>query len=156
LVYLKGKITIPTSAAFAPAYSPGITKTYFIQPPTKCFIPSLNISLGPAYAHKLKTLSNIATLANITRHKEQIMDTYLFQTRNKSLTHGTQLQWTPLDHGSFCSHHILQNQTTLQALTIIDLNMHLMEIAALKNKESITIAYTFNQVWLSCYPCPND
>jgi hypothetical protein len=62
--------------AFAPAYSPGITKTYFIQAPTEFFIPTLNKSLGPAYAHKLKTLSNIATLANITRHKERNTDTY--------------------------------------------------------------------------------
>jgi hypothetical protein len=44
--------------------------------------------------------------------------------------------------------------TTLQALAIIDLNTHFMEIAALKNKESITIACTFNQVWLCCYPRP--
>jgi hypothetical protein len=36
--------------------------------------------------------------------------------------------------------------TTLQALTIIDLNTHFMEIAALKNKESITITHTFDQV----------
>jgi hypothetical protein len=63
-------------------------KIYFIQVPTECFIPSLNISLGPAYAHKLKTLSNIATLANITKQKERSMDTYLFQTSNKLLIHG--------------------------------------------------------------------
>jgi hypothetical protein len=42
--------------------------------------------------------------------------------------------------------------STLQALTIIDLNMHFMEIVALKNKESISIAYTLNQVWLCRYP----
>jgi hypothetical protein len=29
-----------------------------------------------------------------------------------------------------------------------------MEIAALKNKESITITRTFDQVWLSHYPHP--
>jgi hypothetical protein len=34
----------------------------------------------------------------------------------------------------------------------IDLNTHFMEIMALKNKESITIACTLNQVWLCCYP----
>ncbi len=31
-----------------------------------------------------------------------------------------------------------------------------MEIAALKNKESITITHTFDQVWLCRYPCPVD
>jgi hypothetical protein len=41
---------------------------------------------------------------------------------------------------------------TLQALTIIDLSMHFMEIVALKNKESITIACSLDQVWLCCYP----
>jgi hypothetical protein len=46
--------------------------------------------------------------------------------------------------------------TTLQALTIIDLNMHFMEIVALKNKESITIACSLNQVWLCRYPHPVD
>ena len=46
--------------------------------------------------------------------------------------------------------------TTLQALTIIDLNMHFMEIVALKNKESITIACSLDQVWLCCYPHPVD
>jgi hypothetical protein len=45
---------------------------------------------------------------------------------------------------------------TLQALIIIDLNTHFMEIAALKNKESITIARTFDQVWLCCYTCLVD
>jgi hypothetical protein len=29
--------------------------------------------------------------------------------------------------------------------------MHLMEIAALKNKESITVTCTLDQVWLCCY-----
>jgi hypothetical protein len=95
-------------------YSPVITKIYFIQVPTECFIPSCNISLGPAYTDKLKTLWNIATLANITRHKERSMHAYLFQTNNKLLTHGTQLQLTPLDHGSFRSCHILQNKKSLQ------------------------------------------
>jgi hypothetical protein len=46
--------------------------------------------------------------------------------------------------------------TTVQALTIIDLYTHFMEITALKNKESITIARTFDQVWLCCYPHPVD
>jgi hypothetical protein len=41
---------------------------------------------------------------------------------------------------------------TLQALTIIDLNMHFMEIVALKNKESITISCSLDQVWLWRYP----
>jgi hypothetical protein len=45
---------------------------------------------------------------------------------------------------------------TLQALTIIDLNMHFMEIVALKNKESITVACSLNQVWLCRYPQPVD
>jgi hypothetical protein len=45
---------------------------------------------------------------------------------------------------------------TLQALTIIDLNMNFMEIVALQNKESITIACTLNQGWHCCYPCPVD
>jgi hypothetical protein len=57
-------------------FTTGITKIYFIQVPTECFIPFLNISLGPAYAHKLKTSSNIATLANIT-------GMYLFKTSTK-------------------------------------------------------------------------
>jgi hypothetical protein len=48
-------------------------------------------------------LSNIATLANITRHKEKSMDTYLFRTSNKTLIHGIQLQSTPSDPGSFRS-----------------------------------------------------
>jgi hypothetical protein len=46
--------------------------------------------------------------------------------------------------------------TTLQALTIIDLNTHFMEIVALKNKESITVACSLDQVWLCCYPRPVD
>jgi hypothetical protein len=82
--------------------------------PTKCFIPSLNISLSPAYAHKLKTLSNIATLANITRHKERSMDTYLFQISNKLLIHGIWLQLIPSDPGSFRSCHSLWHQKSLQ------------------------------------------
>jgi hypothetical protein len=84
------------------------------------------------------------------------MDTYLFQTSNKSLTHGTQLQLIPLDHGSFTpqSPHSSKSKdaVTLQALTIINCNMHFMEIVALQNKESITIACTLNQVWLCHYP----
>jgi hypothetical protein len=81
---------------------------------TKCFTPSCNISLGPAYTLKLKTSWNIARLANIARHKERSMDTYQFWTNNKLLTHGTQLQLIPLDHRSFHSHHNLQNQKSLQ------------------------------------------
>jgi hypothetical protein len=46
--------------------------------------------------------------------------------------------------------------TSLQALTIIDLNKHFMKIMALQNKESITIACTLNQVWLCHYPCLVD
>jgi hypothetical protein len=46
--------------------------------------------------------------------------------------------------------------TPLQALTIIDLNTHFMEIAALKNKESITVACSLDQVWLCHYPRPVD
>jgi hypothetical protein len=145
--------SLPT---FTPVYSPGITKIYFIQSPTEYFIPSCNISLGPAYAHKLKTSSNIATLANITRHNKRSMDTYLFKTHNKSLTHGTQLQSTPLAGPWIIPQlpHSLKSKepTTLQAFTIIDLNMHFMEIVALKNKESITITCTLNQVWLCLYP----
>jgi transposase InsO family protein len=34
--------------------------------------------------------------------------------------------------------------------------MHFMEIAALKNKESITISCTLDQVWLCQYPHPVD
>jgi hypothetical protein len=45
---------------------------------------------------------------------------------------------------------------TLQALTIIDLSTHFMEIVALKNKESITVACSLNQVWLCRYPRPVD
>jgi hypothetical protein len=41
---------------------------------------------------------------------------------------------------------------TLQAFTIIDLNTHFMEIVALKNKESITVARSLDQVWLCRYP----
>jgi hypothetical protein len=87
--WYSSKENLQSLPTFAPTYSPGITKAYFIQELTEYFKPSHNISLGPAYAHKLKTLSNIATLANITRHKERSMDTYLFQTSNKLLTHGT-------------------------------------------------------------------
>jgi hypothetical protein len=56
------------------------------------------------------------------------------------------------------SPHSLKSKepATLQALTIIDLNMHFMEIAALQNKESITIAHTLDQVWLCHYPLPSD
>jgi hypothetical protein len=46
--------------------------------------------------------------------------------------------------------------TTLQALTIIDLNMHFMKIVALQNKESITVIRSLNQVWLCHYPHPVD
>jgi transposase InsO family protein len=46
--------------------------------------------------------------------------------------------------------------TTLQALTIIDLSTHFMEIVALKNKESITVACSLDQVWLCHYPRPID
>jgi transposase InsO family protein len=45
---------------------------------------------------------------------------------------------------------------TLQAHTIIDLSTHFMEIVALKNKESITIAHSLDQVWLCRYPRPVD
>jgi hypothetical protein len=45
---------------------------------------------------------------------------------------------------------------TLQTLTIINLNMHFMEIVALKNKESIAVPHTLDQVWLCRYPCPVD
>jgi hypothetical protein len=65
------------------------------------------------------------------------MDKYLFQTNNKLLTHGTQLQSTPLAHGSsHKSPHSLKSKepTTLQGLTIIDLNMHFMEIVAFKKQ----------------------
>jgi hypothetical protein len=101
LVYFKGKLQ--SLSAFDPMYSPGITKTYFIQEPTECSIPTFNMSLGPDYAHKLKTLSNIATLANITRHKERNNDKYLFKTSHKSLTHGTQFPSThnqTMDHST--------------------------------------------------------
>jgi hypothetical protein len=52
------------------------------------------------------------------------------------------------------SPHSLKSKepTTLQALTIINLNIHFMEIVALKNKESITIPHSLDQVWLCCYP----
>ncbi len=95
------------------AYSPGITKIYFIQALTKCFKPSHNISLGRASAHKLKTWWNIATLATITRHIERSMDMYLFQTSNKLLSHGTWLQFILSNHGSFHSCHIPWNQKSL-------------------------------------------
>jgi hypothetical protein len=128
--------SLPT---FAPAYSPGITKTYFIQELTECFKPSHNISLGPGYAHKLKTSSNIATLANITRHKERSMDTYLFQTSNKQIANPWHLiavdtikPWIilQLPHSSKS-----KEPTSLQALTIIDLNKDFMEIVALAAKQ---------------------
>jgi hypothetical protein len=56
------------------------------------------------------------------------------------------------------SPHSLKSKepATLQALTIIDLNMHFMEIVALQNKESITIAHALDQVWLCHYPLPSD
>jgi hypothetical protein len=56
------------------------------------------------------------------------------------------------------SPHSLKSKepTTLQALTIINLNMHFIEIVALKNNESITIACTLDQVWFCCYPHPVD
>jgi hypothetical protein len=46
------------------------------------------------------------------------------------------------------SPHSLKSKepTTLQQLTIINLNMHFMEIVAFKNKESIAIAHTLDQV----------
>jgi hypothetical protein len=46
--------------------------------------------------------------------------------------------------------------TTLQALTIIDFSTHFMEIVALKNKESITVTCSLNQVWLCHYTQPVD
>jgi hypothetical protein len=54
LVYFKGKFAIPTNLHFC--ILTWYHETYFIQAPTKCFIPSCSISNGPAYAHKLKTL----------------------------------------------------------------------------------------------------
>jgi transposase InsO family protein len=56
------------------------------------------------------------------------------------------------------SQHSLKSKEpmTLQALTIIDLSTHFMEIVALKNKESITVARSLNQVWLCHYPRPVD
>jgi hypothetical protein len=42
------------------------------------------------------------------------VDINLFKTSNKSLTHSTQLQSTPSEHGSFLSRNILQNQKSLQ------------------------------------------
>jgi hypothetical protein len=38
----------------------------------------------------------------------------------------------------------------------MDLNTHFMEIVALKNKESITVACSLDQVWLCRYPRPVD
>jgi hypothetical protein len=56
------------------------------------------------------------------------------------------------------SQHSLKSKEpiTLQRLTIINLKMHFMEIVALKNKESIIVAHTLNQVWLCRYPCLVD
>jgi hypothetical protein len=52
------------------------------------------------------------------------------------------------------SPHSLKSKdpTTLQALTNIDMNTHFIEIVALKNKESITVARSLDQIWLCCYP----
>jgi len=40
----------------------------------------------------------------------------------------------------------------LNALTIIDLNTHFMEIVALENKESVTLAHALDQSWFCRYP----
>jgi hypothetical protein len=61
-----------------------------------------------------------------------------------------------MDHSAITTFLKSKEPTTLQELTIIDLNMHFIEITALKNKESITISCTLDQVWLCQYPCPVD
>jgi hypothetical protein len=105
--------SLPT---FAPTYSHRIMKTYFIKQGADQLFQTISQHLTwPSLCTQVENfIKNIATLASITRHKERSMDTYLFQTSNKSLIHGTRLQSTPLDHGSFCSRHILQNQKSLQ------------------------------------------
>jgi hypothetical protein len=52
-----------------------------------------------------------------------------------------------MDHSTVAAFFKIKEPSTLQALTIINLNMHFMEIVALKNKESITTC-TLDQVWL--------
>jgi hypothetical protein len=55
------------------------------------------------------------------------------------------------------SPHSLKSKepATLQALTIIDLNTHSMEIVASKTRQASPLAaHTLNQVWLCCYPLP--
>jgi hypothetical protein len=57
-----------------------------------------------------------------------------------------------MDDSAVATYFKIKEPVTLQALTIIDLNMHFMEIVALQNKENITIVHTLNQVWLCRYP----
>jgi hypothetical protein len=119
-------------------------KTYFIQVPTKCFIPSHSISLGPGSL--LTQVENFIKNCNTCQHyKAQrkkyghvpIPDKQQIANPWHSIAVDTIRPWIILQspHSSKS-----KDPTTLQALTIIDLNMHFMEIVVLKNKESITIA----------------
>ena len=49
---------------------------------------------------------------------------------------------------------VTKEQVKLQALTIIDISTNFMEIVAVKDKESATIAQALDQVWFSQYPRP--
>jgi hypothetical protein len=112
LVYFKGKIAIPTNLRFR------ILTWYhenLLHPGANQMFHTISQHFTwPSLGTQVENFVNIATLANITRHRERSMDTYLFRTSNKLLIHGIQLQSTPSDPGSFRSCHTLGNQKSLQ------------------------------------------
>jgi hypothetical protein len=111
LVYFKGKIAIPTNICFC------ILTWYhenLLHPGAdRMFHTILQHFTWPSLRTQVKNFMKHCNTCNISRHRERSMDMYLFQTSNKLLIHGIQLQSTPLDPGSFRSHHTLQNQKSL-------------------------------------------
>jgi hypothetical protein len=105
LVYFKGKIAIPTSLCsrvltwyHENLLHPGADRMFH------------TISQHFTWPSLCTQVENFVKHSKTCQHykaQERNMDMYLLKTSNKLLTHGTHLPSTPLDHGSFCSCHIL-------------------------------------------------
>jgi hypothetical protein len=153
LVYFKGKIAIPTNLPlriltwyYENLLHPGVDRMFHTISqhftwPSLCtqvenFVKHCNTCQH--YKAQRKKYGHVPVL-----DKQQIANPW------HSIAVDTIGPWIILQ-----SPHSLKSKepTTLQVLTIIDLNMHFMEIVALKNKESITVARSLDQVWLCRYP----
>jgi hypothetical protein len=114
-------------------------KTYFIQAPTKCFIPSHIISLP--WPSLCTQVENFVKHCNTYQHyKAQrkkyghvpILDKQQIANPWQSIAVDTIGPWIiPQSPHSSKS----KEPTTLQILTIINLNMHFMEIVAHQGRE---------------------